>query len=133
MDHGRQIYLSNNRKFLIKKIFEKQNQKNFPKKKKILEKNGEKQNLGKKIFEKKFLKFFFFGKKFEKDFWKFFFQLQLTIPSMSKKRLNLKKSGLDTTVQPEPDFSRPCSFLEVLGINEDCLHTKFYRNHQGRF
>ena len=36
------------------------------------------------------------------------------------KKWGLKKRGLATTVQPEPEFSRTCGFREVLGINEDC-------------
>ena len=44
-----------------------------------------------------------------------------------KKLLSLKNRGLATTVQPEKDFSRTCSFREVLGINKDCLNAKFHR------
>ena len=50
-----------------------------------------------------------------------------------KKRPSFKKRGLATTVQPQPDFSRTCSFCEVLGINEDCLNTKFHLNRWSRF
>ena len=46
----------------------------------------------------------------------------------AKNMKNTPKRGLATTVQPEPDFSRACGFSELLGINEDCLETKFHRN-----
>ena len=39
-----------------------------------------------------------------------------------------QKRGLATTVQPEPEFSRTCSFRVVLGINEDCLNAKLHQN-----
>ena len=44
----------------------------------------------------------------------------------SKKTQSLKKRGLATTVQPEPDFSRTYCFHEKLGINKDCLNSKFH-------
>ena len=44
-----------------------------------------------------------------------------------------QKRGLTTTVQSEPDFSRTCSFHEVLGTNEDCFNRKFHRNRWSRF
>ena len=90
----------------------------------------------------------------EKIFEILLFQLQVTIPSAypvqfssqsdycvtlschsvvshkksKKKRLESQKRGLATTVQPDPDFSRACSFHELLGINEVCLEAKFQRN-----
>ena len=45
-----------------------------------------------------------------------------------KKTTSLKKRGLATTVQPEPDFSKTCRFRKMLGIKDDCLNAKFHRN-----
>ena len=45
-----------------------------------------------------------------------------------EKMTKSQKRGLATTVQPEPEFSRTCSFRVVLGINEDCLNAKLHQN-----
>ena len=45
-----------------------------------------------------------------------------------KKMTKSQKRGLATAVQPVQYFSRTCAFREVLGINEDCLNTKYHRN-----
>ena len=104
-----------------------------------------------KIFEKNFLMFFLENKNFGKKIFKIFFQLQVLYlahilskfqvvqnttslchnvvsHNKSKKKTKSQKRGLATTVEPEPDFSRACSFRKMLGINEDCLEEKFHRN-----
>ena len=91
-----------------------------------------------------------------KIFLKKIFQHQLTIPSAhpvqisscsdycitlskcgitqkSQKGLSLKKRGLASSVQPEPDFSRTYGFRNVLGINADCLNKKFHQDRYSRF
>ena len=50
-----------------------------------------------------------------------------------KQTTKSKKRGLASNVQPEPDFSKTCSFRKMLGINEDCLNAKFHRNRWSRF
>ena len=45
----------------------------------------------------------------------------------SQKTTKSQKGGLATTLQPQPDFSKTCSFCNVLGINEDCLYTNFIK------
>ena len=102
-------------------------------KKNICEKNFLEKNL-KTFLEKKFKQHFWI-KNVEKNFWKKFQVVQTTASlcnnMISKKKVKKnddksQKRGLATTVQPEPDFPRTCSFRKVLGINEDCLNAKFH-------
>ena len=45
-----------------------------------------------------------------------------------EKRPSLKKRGLATNVQTEPEKFRTCGFREVLGITKDYLHAKLHQN-----
>ena len=118
-DPERQIYLSSNKKILVKNDFwTTKSKKN----------SGDKNFFSEKIWKKQFRK---------KNFWKNFKSFRLLHHSVimwyhaKKSRKNPTKSqkrGLATIVQPEPDFSRPCGFREVFGIHDDCSNAKFHQN-----